>query len=305
MSQQTQAQLPQEAIKLLEQIREKHQIGLEELQNEVLKKYNTSRFFQTDTTKSLEEKLIFCAKTVKGEYFNLIPYNPYNVVPTGIGPLRVTKAGTKRGEIHVWTKEKNTLDVLRSVSIIDSDLDKLLQIQLFNYYKDVKLGKFSSGDFSADHRTVFQNPTLVNMQPLQIFEKLNIKRCKISEVFSNLAKEQNKFTVSTDCRIIRGIIIKHAKGVKETDSGVKREWAYYDIFDNSLDEDITDPDGTVVSPIFRVWVHPMWMIYDDDNQIDFIGPIASYNKGVSMSGYTLIPAYTPSGTIKDQPKEET
>lgn len=299
MTQTIQTQLPQEAIKLLEEIRQKHQISLEELTKEVLQKYNTSKFFQSDQTKSLEEKLIFVTKTIKGEYFNLIPYQPFNIVPTGIGPVRVTKSGVKRGDIHVWTKEKQS-DVLRSVSMTDSDLDKLIQIQLFNYYKDVKLGKYSSGDFSADHRTVFQNPTMINMQPLQIFEKLGIKRCKISESLSNLAKEQNKFTVSTDMRIIRGIIIRHAKGVKETESGVKREWAYYDIFDNSLDEDITDPDGTVVSPIFRVWVHPLWMIYDDDNQIDFVGPITSYNKGVSMNGYTLLPAYTPSGKIKEE-----
>lgn len=141
---------------------------------------------------------------------------------------------------------------------------------------------------------------MVNMQPLQIFDKLNIKRCKISEALSNLAKEQNKYTITTDCRIIRGIIIKHGKGIKENDSGVKREWAYYDIFDNSLDEDITDPDGITVNPIFRVWIHPIWMVYDDDNQIDFIGPITSYKKGVSMNGYTLIPAYTPSGIIKEE-----
>jgi len=292
-----QFQLPQEAIKLLEEIRQKHQISLEELQKEVIQKYNASKFFQSDQTKSLEEKLVFVAKTIKGDYFNLIPYNPYNVVPTGFGPVRVTKAGTKRGDIHVWTKEKDK-DVLRSISITDSDLEKLNQIQLNNFYKEVKLGKFSSGDFSADHRTQFQNPSAINMSSLQIFEKLGIKRCKISEALSNIAKEENKFTVSTDMRIIRGIIIKHAKGVKKTDAGVDKEWAYYDIFDNSLESEITDPDGTVVNPIFRVWVHPLWMIYENDNQIDFVGPITSYNKGVSMNGYTLIPTYTPTGKIE-------
>jgi len=298
MSQQTQQiQLPPDAITLLKKVQQKHNISLEELQKEVIQKYTTTKFFQADKTKSLNEKLLFCTKTVKGAYDNLIPYNPHNVIPTGIAPIRVTKAGTKRSEIHVWTKEKNK-DVLRTVTVTDRQVDELNQIQLFNLYKDVKLGKFSSGDFSSDHRSIFQNPQLVNIPPLQIFERLNIKRIKMAEVLSNVAEKQGNFDRTTDCRIIRGIIINHGKGTKITDSGTPRDWAYYDIYDASFDEDFTDPDGVVVKTILRVWVHPMWMIYEKDNQIDFIGPITVWNKGVSMSAYTLLPVYTPSGRIE-------
>lgn len=303
MSQTQQIQLPPEAINLLKKVQEKHNISLESLQREVAEKYTSNKFFQSDKTKSLNEKLIFCTKTVKGQYDNLIPYNPYDVVPTGIAPLRVTKAGVKRSAIHIWTREKNNVDKLRNISVTDKQVNNfnqfLNQIRLFNFYKDVKLGKYASGDFSSDHRTIFQNQKPVNLTPLQIFEKLNIKRCKIADVLSNVAKKQGRFDDTTDCRIIRGIIINHGKGKKVTDSGVEREWAYYDIYDASLDDDFTDPDGVVVKTILRVWVHPMWMVYEKDNQIDFMGPITVWNKGVSMAAHTLLPAYTPSGKIEE------
>lgn len=296
---QIQLKLPSEAITLLKKVQKKHNISLEELQKEVITKYQTIKFFQADTTKSQEEKLIFCTKTVKGAYDNLIAYNPYDVVPTGIGPILVTKAGIKRANIHVWTRENDNVDAIRSISATDKQVDELRQIQLFNFYKEVKLGRYSSGDFSTDYRSVFQNPTPVNMQPLLIFEKLKIKRIKIVDVLSNIAKKEGKYDKTTDCRIIRGIIINHGKGTKVTDSGTEKEWAYYDIYDASFDEDFTDPDGVVVKTILRVWVHPMWMIYEKDNQIDFIGPITVYNKGVSMAAYTLLPVYTPSGNIEE------
>ena len=299
MSQTKQIELPSEAIDLLKKIQEKHTIGLDELQKIVTTKYNTTRFFQTDTSKTLKEKLIFCTKTVKGYYDNLIPYNPFDVVPTGIAPIRVTKAGIKRSEIHVWTREKNNTDALHTVTVTDKKVDELKQIQLFNFYKGVELGRFSSGNFSSDHRSIFQNPQPLNMQPLQVYEKLDIKRCKIADVLSNVCKKEGKYDKTTDCRIIRGIIINHGKGIKVTDSGTEKEWAYYDIYDASLDDDFTDPDGVVVKTILRIWIHPMWMIYEKDNQMDFIGPISVYNKGVSMAAYTLLPVYTPSGNIEE------
>jgi len=212
----------------------------------------------------------------------------------------VTKAGTKRSEIHVWTREKNDTDALRAITITDKRVDEVGQIQLFNFYKNVMLGRFSSGSFSADHRSIFQNPTPINLQALQIFEKLKINRIKIVDVLSNVCKKEGKYDKTTDCRIIRGIIINHGKGTKVTDSGTEKEWAYYDIYDASVDEDFTDPDGVVVKSILRVWVHPMWMIYEKDNQIDFVGPISVYNKGVSMSAYTLLPVYIPSGKIEEE-----
>lgn len=299
MSQQ-EIQLPPEAITLLKKIQQKHEITLEALKREVIQKYNSKKFFHDDKTRTLEQKLFFCTKTVKGYYDNLIPYKDYSVVPTGIAPIRVYKSGTKSSEIHVWTREKNNTNTLRAIRVTDEQVEKLNQIQIFKVYKDIKLGRFSSGDFSADHRTIFQNPGIVNIAPLEIYKKLNIKRCKIAELLSNVAKKEGKYDKTTDCRIVRGIIIKHGKGSKVTDSGTIKDWAYYDIFDASLDEDIVDPDGVVLKTILHVWVHPMWMTYERDNEIDFIGPISNWDKNISMNAYTLLPVYTPSGKITEE-----
>lgn len=293
----SQTQLPQEAIDLLEKIRKKHNIPLETLKNEVITKFTSNPFFQSDKTKNYEQQLVYCASTIKGAYDHLIPYNPFDVVITGIGPIQVTKAGVARADVHVWTREKN-IDYLRSIGFTEENVEKLNTLQLFNLYRNVQLGKFSSGDFSSDHRSIFENPSPVALTPIQIYEKLKIKRCKISEVLSNLAREEGKFTKTTDVRIVRGIIIGRGSGEKVTDSGTKKPWAYYDIHDSSLDEDLIDPDGVTVRPIMRVWVNPMWMIYEKDNQIDFVGPITSFNKSVSMNGYCLIPVYTPTGQIE-------
>lgn len=300
MTQTQELQLPPEAITLLKKIQEKHNINLKTLEREVIKKYQSNAFFQSDTTKTLQEKLLFCTKTIKGHYDNLIPYNPYDIVPTGIGPIKLINNGSDlRSEIHVWTKEKDK-SILRSVSVTGiNEVARLNQIQFFNYYEQVKLGRFSSGDFSMDHRSEFLDPKPLKLTPLQIFERVGITRCKIKDVLDNISKESGGYPVTTDCRIIRGIIIGHNKGVKTSDAGVKKNWAYYDIYDASLDEDFTDPEGTVVKTILRVFVHPMLMIYEKDNQMDFVGSLQVYNKGVTMQGYTILPAYTPSGKIEE------
>lgn len=277
----------QEDMVLLNEIREQHTtVTMEELGQEVMEYYNREsikKAFPNDP----QARLSHCVKMVNGDYRILVPYNPYTVIPIGIGPVRNTKSG-KRGEIHVWIQNKQGQDELRSISLSDRNTDKVKQVQMFNVYNNVKLGQFQSGDFSGDHRSNFRDPQPLGMEPLSVFDRLNINRCKIKDVMSNTAKKSGNWTVSTDYRIIRGVVLDHNKGV----SAKGNHWAYYKVTDYSFKDDIVTPDGTVVNPVFSIWVNPLWLVYEKGSEIDFIGPIEARNQQVSMTGYCLLPVHS-------------
>jgi hypothetical protein len=64
---------------------------------------------------------------------------------------------------------------------------------------------------------------------------------------------------------------------------------------------IISPDGSKIAKrSFTVWVNPIWIIYDKDNTIDFVGTISTNptSKEVSMTASLLIPVHVPYGGIK-------
>lgn len=292
-----QAPLPEMTPELQERINNlsiKHKTPLNEIMDELTKLYNTT-FIQCD--KSLPTPLLkfdYCIKVLTGKLEREIKYEGFDVIVVGIGSVRITKTGKKRGDLCIAIPEKDGLK-LRNVSWIGEMAEQINNIQPMKGYQGVKLGRFSSGDFQADDRTTFGSPLDIGMTPMELLTELKINRCTIAESIHNLArKDNNGYYRKTDWVVIQGMIYNNNRGTYKSGNG---EYALYTVMDQSLDSDFTTPEGITVPKKFTVSVNPVLMIYGRDNEVAFCGPLSVYKNNVQMEAYYIDPIHVPFGTI--------
>jgi hypothetical protein len=298
---QQQISLPEATANRLQVLSKFSGVSYEDLVKELYLEYNKVSI-QTDTSlRTPEEKLDYCSKVMNTRYTNRIPFKPYNVITVGIGRVFNTNSGGRRGEMYIVVDD-NGKSVLRSVGLTGKDADIIKNVNTMCMYKDVLLGKYKDGNFSGDDRTVFKNPEKLEINPLSILDELKINRCTIATSIDNCSIEEKSsdgkyYAKKTDWRIMQGMIVSYKKGVKEG-----QEWGVYTIADDSMKDDVViSVDGSKIAKrSFTVWVNPVWIIYEKDNTIDFVGTISvnPNSKEVSMTASLLIPVHTPYGGIK-------
>jgi hypothetical protein len=296
-----QISLPESAVNRLQTLSKFSGVSYEELVKELYVEYNKVSI-QTDTSlPTPEEKLDYCSKVMNTRYTNRIPFKLYNIITMGIGRVFNTSSGGKRGEIYVVIDD-NGKSVLRSVGFSGKDTDMIKNINTMCMYNNVLLGKYKDGSFSGDDRTAFKDPIKLEVSPISILEELKVNRCTIATSIDNCSIEEKStdgkyYAKKTDWKIMRGMIANYKKGVKEG-----QEWGVYTISDDSMKEDqVINTEGTKIAKrSFTVWVNPVWIIYDKDNTIDFVGTISTNpnTKEVSMTASLLIPVHVPYGGIK-------
>jgi hypothetical protein len=293
--------IPEPTMNRLQVLSKFSGVSYEELVKELYVEFNKTSI-QTDTSlKTPEEKLDYCSKVMNTRYTNRIPFKPFNLITLGIGRVFNTNSGGRRGEMYIVVDESGK-SVLRSVGFSGKDVDVIKNVSTMCMYTDVLLGKYKDGNFSGDDRTAFKNGTKLEVSPVSILSELGVNRCTIATSIDNCSIEEKSsdgkyYAKKTDWKIIQGMIVSYKKGVKEG-----QEWGVYTIADDSMKDDVViSPDGSKLAKrSFTIWVNPVWIIYEKDNTVDFVGTISTNpnTKEVSMTASLLIPVHVPYGGIK-------
>jgi len=290
------SQMPPELQERIIAIQTKHKVSQEEVMSELQKLY-MGKFIQNDETlPTAEAKLAFSVRVLESKFDRYVKFDPYNVITTGIGKCIKLKNGSQRQDVFVAVQEDNNL-VNRSITFKGSNLEHLKNVQTLYGFNNVKLGKFPSGEFQGDERTLFENPQNIAMSPVQLLDQLKVKRCTIAQTIHNLAKvdktSSGEYVRRTDWRVIKGMISNHYKGISKKG----QELANYTITDGSLDDDFTSPEGVTIKKQFTVWCNPLLVTWEKNNEIDLCGPISIYDNNVQMEAYLVLPVHTPFGAI--------
>ena len=196
------------------------------------------------------------------------PVTPHTVIPLGYSKARQLKSGSVTSRLFVISDDGK----LHPVILYDEQVEALNSLTLMSLYSDVALGSYSDNiTYTADDRTKFSQPTMVESTPAELLAQFNFPKTDIKHVEQNLSKKittsTSSFTDERDWRIIRGIIQREITS-KE---GIKLG---YNVIDSSImmDEPKTLPDGRKRNPGITIWMNEQLMSQSVGDECDFYGP---------------------------------
>jgi hypothetical protein len=245
-------------------------------------------YIQSDSFPNDDDRYRYASLVLYGRHIGRRPVKPYDVIPVGFSPLRVTS--TKRGMASVFALVmEGSHAKLKRIVLMDNAVEKRKDIMLFSLYR-VNLGEFSGGDLLADERSMFESPKALPMKPEEVLERMGVKRCTIAEAKNNLSRiGKDGFVDQTDWRIIRGLVTRYYK--KQREDGT--ELGVYTIIDETVeDETKVTPGGVIQRPGLTIWVAPELMLYAEESECDFVGALRLSGSGeVVMNCYLIIPIH--------------
>jgi hypothetical protein len=280
-------QVPTNIKESLQEIAEKTQIPVAEIETEYLKTYNDD-FIQRDPQfKDDEDRMRYTTMIIKNRYLFRPPTKDYNIIPIGYSSPRATKKGTMMSEIFAFVQLQKGME-MRRIVLRDELASVTKNVELFCQYR-VKLGEFQgSRDLIADGRSEFKDP--VAMERQKVVERIPCKRVKIVEAAKYPSKKnESGYTDSLDWRVVRGIVNRHNRGPRKDQT----EYGAYTIMDDSVDpERRVNPDGSMRNVGMTIWVPPEMIIWDNDSELDMYGTISLNKEGeASMNGNLIVPIH--------------
>jgi len=286
-------ELPSFVLEKIRTICERSEFSEEEIKKDYLEIFQNPFIQQDPQFTSDEERHRYASAVLWTRYVSRPPVAEFEIIPIGFDGKRISRAGNPTSTIFVLSKEKNGVK-LRRVSCPREVATLYRDVTLFAKY-NVKLGQFrGGGDFIADNRTKFEHPILLRLKPNEIMEKfgpkLGIKRVTVKEAekFPSV-KRSDGYTDLTDWRVVRGIIVREARGTRDDET----EWAMYIISDESVNAEPTvAPDGTIIQPGMPVWHPPEMHVYRVESECDFYGTIVLNEEGrPRMNCYLILPVH--------------
>lgn len=229
---------------------------------------------------------------VKTRYLFRPPVREYDVIPIGMGGLRQTKIGEMSTLFALVRSGPGSPTTLKRIVFLGDSARESRSITLFAKYR-VKLGTFSSGDLRADSRSIFEDPTPINLDKRELLKYLSIKIIPISEAEKHLSRtDSSGYTDPLDWKAIKGIIIRVFKGNRPDGT----PYGVYTVVDESVGtEPKVSADGKVLTPGFTVWIAPELMEYDTESECIFVGTIQKREgKEPFMNCYMVIPLFVRS-----------
>jgi len=250
---------------------------------EFTKRYK-SEFVQKDEQfKTDEDRIKYCLAAVTMIFSDRLPVKPYDIIPVGVGPKRVSQAGKYYSDLFVIINNR-----LRRIQVKSTAIPILDQITFDQKYKDILLSAFSkdpASDLSADDRAVLNRPEFVANFDLE--KVVEIPQVKIRDIaLSPSLTTSDGWTVRTDWKVVEAMIASHMKGGSEE----KGYWGFYRISDGSGPISV-GTKGQLLESI-TVWVAPRLMKYGAESICRFYGTISLDNDGVpSMNAYRIKPVF--------------
>lgn len=283
---------PDFVTKRVDEISEKFQVSREEVLREFEQIVADPLVAQDTQLTTPEERLTHASRILWTRYVGRPRVQEYDIVPLGYLAPRSTKSGDKMSSLFGLVKDGGESS-LRRVAFFGEQAEKVSDITPFVRYK-VKLGKFKDGkDMSADNRSVFENPSMLNLKPLEVFERLNVKKITISQAKDNPSlKDSSGYVDKTDWRLIRAIVSNKNSGQRE-DGG---HYYSYTILDDTASTETVTQDGRVLRPGFTVWVDEKQHNYQPDDECDFIGTVEVSKKGqITLNAVAILPVHVRGG----------
>jgi hypothetical protein len=245
--------------------------------------------FQND-----DERHKFAVATLWTRFVGRAPLFDVSVIPVGVTPKRLSKAGKLYASLFVLVKDKSGVLQLKRVSFNGDNTSQLSEITNFNGYV-AKLGKFKgTEDYIADSRTKWENPHPLpaERKPADLLKNLQaIKRIPLDKVSSYpSARDAQGYANTLDWRVVRAMVWRKQSGVAKNGT----EWAQYVIGDDTTGrEDKVGKDGKVIPAGLTVWCDKSVNTYNVEDECDFYGTIdiSKKDSSISMNAYLVLPVH--------------
>lgn len=284
--------LPQFVNERIDLIQRKSGINKAEIVKDYIR-YFEDPYVQEDKSFSGDEaRHKYTAMILWNSYINRPPVKLVNIIIAGLGGVRTTRAGKKQGEAFTLFKYKDGYRPRRIVFQEDI-VDVLKELVPLAAYK-TKLGEFSAGgDYVADNRSIFDTPINTNLTAEKVLQMIRAERVpKLSDT-KNYPSKINAagYVDSSDWKIVSGLVYSSYRGPRKNDPD--SEMGVYNIIDFSLSRETTvSEDGRASRPGFTCWCAPELVIYEDESELEFAGPISLSKTGeASMNIYLINPIH--------------
>jgi len=284
--------LPEYVTEVIERINKLTSTSSTDLQAEfsqiLLDPYFSGPDFKTD-----EQKFRYAANMLWARYRARRPVKEFTVIPIGYEGFRYAKANKRKySNIYVLNTERR----IKKVGLYGTEAELYKTITLGSSYK-VKLTEGKDGNLGADSRTRFENPQVVPTDLMSIYQKVlkvpevpDLASCATLPYPSKMVPSTTggkPFVDSLDWRIVKGIVTGSSSGKRKDDDS---EWGSYRLIDQSLGtEEKVNPDGSVTSTTFSVWLEPTLMNWGTESEVYCIGTIGiNDKKEASMNAVSCV-----------------
>jgi hypothetical protein len=166
---------------------------------------------------------------------------------------------------------------------------KIKTLSFFNLYEGVKLWEFKdSSDLGADDRAKFENPVAIEMNPMDLLDRLKIEKTTIADAYNHISKKDSAgYPNKNDWKCIQGFVGFTSQ--TDYENGDFGEWGKMIVSDETTDTEKTSvsASGDVISPGFTLWTSPTLQNYPRESECYFLGPIVE-SKRKDKSGHESI-----------------
>jgi len=268
----------------------KYNIPIEQVTKEYWEFFNDP-FVQTDPQfQGDADRHNYCIKVIWVRYASAPPSQEYAIIPIGYSEPRMTKQNLLIARILALIKEKDGFEK-RTIICRGDKSNVIKDIQLFFGYQ-VALNYFNNTYFTVN-KTVFENPKLSPIDAFTLLRKqVGVKEVKIAETPFSISRkdEQNKFVDEWDLYMVRGIVVRFAKGIR--DDGT--QWGLYVLSDDSVagSQPSLTPDGRIIPNQFAVWTPASQVRFDENSEIAAVGTIGlTDQKEPQMNAVAVLPIH--------------
>lgn len=266
--------IPEEGMKRLRDIQAKYpkQLTVEGLVEETYVKFYSPNMQKDKSFASVNAKLIFCSKAVKNKYNTREPLPEFQVLVWG-KEKESNFDGNRKNAAHIFFEEKDEMShepkmIHRRIDFEGKECDILANLTTPAIYDKVPLIRYKNGNFKADDRVHFGEPSLVTDEMvLQLLRQDNnvveVPIANAANCFPTIIETATaKFADKNDVYIIHAMV------------GQVSEKGSYTVNDESVEDDqIIDIKGEkfIIKTGFRIWCNPEFAKLQKDQMGYFVG----------------------------------